>query len=120
MKSSDFLDLLQAHYGVASDRKLADRLGWDQTRVSKYRTGSREFDDATCAEVAERLELAPAYVMAEIAAERADCTKVRETWEALARMLKDVKPHRAAVLLLAFIGSQAALEGARTAVCILC
>lgn len=124
MKSADFLDLLQRHFGVDSDNKLARCLRWDRVRISKYRTGRREFDDATCAEVADILDLAPAYVMAQIAAERADCTRVREVWQSLARMLEHAGPSKAALVLVCVLfGSMASdfAYGMQTAAdCILC
>jgi transcriptional regulator with XRE-family HTH domain len=91
MKSADFLDALQRKFNVKSDRKLAAQLGWPGARVSKYRTGSREFDEQTCAAVAQLLNVSPAYVMAEIQAERADCTEVKEEWRAVAKMLKGIR-----------------------------
>lgn len=99
MKSADFLDALQRKFRVNSDRKLAAQLGWDRARLSGYRTGRREFDERTCYAVAQLLNVSPAWVMAEIAAERADCTEVRDVWKAMARMLRDVKTHAASVLI---------------------
>ena len=106
MKSRDFLNQLQNHYGVDSDNKLSAIIGWDRTRISMYRTGKREFDDKTCVTVAHILGVPPLYVIGEIKAERESDPEVRDVWIHLADWVtKAAKKGQAAVWALLAVGA---------------
>lgn len=101
MDTNAFLDAVKARHRLSSDYQLAKFLGWRQQRTTDYRNTGRQLDDVACIQVAEALELPPAYVMAEIAAERAKSAEARRYWRQAAALLKQGK---VAVLATAFLG----------------
>ena len=84
MKTVDFLDAIRKAYGLTSDYQLCKFMGWKAPRVSSYRQGRSAFDEYTCIQVAERLHLEPLYVLAAVAAERAQLPDVRSAWRKIA------------------------------------
>jgi len=85
----EFLDAVKHKHGLESDYALAKFLGWRQTRISQYRGGHRELDDNGCVQIAEKLDLPPAHVMACIASRRAENASLRGYWKDAAKLLKD-------------------------------
>lgn len=100
----EFLDAIKDKYELRSDYALAKFMGWRQTRISQYRVGDRELDDDGCVQVAEKLGLPPAHVMACMASRRAENASLRRYWEEAAKLLKD---GTWAVLLAAVLGAGA-------------
>jgi hypothetical protein len=88
MKSADFLDAVKARHGLSTDYQLGKFLRWPQARVSMYRTGKRELDDAACVQIAAALDVPAPYVLACIAAQRAKSAAIKKHWEAAAKLLK--------------------------------
>ncbi len=52
MKSANFLDAIKKKYGIKTDYPLGQILKISPSTISKYRTGQREFHEATCELVA--------------------------------------------------------------------
>ncbi len=115
MNSADFLDAVRRRHKLTSDYQVGKLTGIKPSRISMYRIGKREFDDATCLAFAEALGKAPLYVIAEIQAERAKKPDIKKVWKALARMTKKAK---AAALLIAtpLLSGAFAFVGALSAV----
>lgn len=90
MNTPEILDLARARAGLPSDRKLAKALGMPAARVSQFRTGTRKLDGKTAVKIAELLGEPPAYVLALVAAERADDDGVAREWRRAAKLLKRV------------------------------
>lgn len=112
MKSADFLDAVRARHAIPSDRQLARFLGMTESRISLYRCGRREFGEETALQIAAALELDPGYVFAELAAERAKCTAVRDAWRRLSELARTAPPAIFAVCLVGIIAATAAQEAA--------
>lgn len=98
MNSADFIDMLRAKRELSSDNKVAKYMGMEQSHISSYRTGRREFSDATCAKFAEALELPATYVIAEIHAHRAKDSSVKIIWQNLAETIR--KSHAFVIVVL--------------------
>lgn len=109
MKTIDFLDAIKRRHHLATDYRLGKFLRWPQGRVSMYRTGRREFDDASCVQVARALDLPAAYVLACISAARAKNDETKRAWQDAAKLLKK----GAAAVILATVLALA--QGARPA-----
>lgn len=106
MTTVEFLDAVKRRHGLTSDYQLAKKLAWTPQRLSGYRIGRRELDDEGCVQIAEALELPPAYVMACVAAARAKDASIKKHWLAAARLLKTGTA--AAILVTAGLLSQPA------------
>jgi hypothetical protein len=87
MNTVDFLDLVKRRHNVPSDYALAKLLGVRHQTVSMYRTADSTLGDQTALRVAELLELRPEYVLACVAAERAQVPGVRSAWLRAAQTL---------------------------------
>lgn len=111
MKTTDFLDAVKQRHGLATDYQLAKFLRMPPGRVSMYRTGKRELDDASCVQIAEALELPAPYVLACIAEQRAKSADVKRYWRDAAKLLKSGTA--AALLVAAMVGSQSAPSASR-------
>jgi hypothetical protein len=88
MNTRDFLDAIKARHNLPSDYALGKLTGWRQSRISQYRTSSREIDDDGCLQIAQLLDMPAPYVMACIAAARAKSAEARSAWEKAATLLK--------------------------------
>ena len=91
MKSADFLDAIKKKYGIKTDYRLGRILKISPSRISRYRTGQREFDEATCELVAIELNEPMEFLLAEIQAVRATRTKHEAAWRSLARLAKKAR-----------------------------
>ena len=91
MKSADFLDAIKKKYGIKTDYRLGQILKISPTRISMYRTSTREFDEDTCELVALELDETIEFLLAEIQAIRATRTKHEAAWRRLARVAKKGK-----------------------------
>jgi transcriptional regulator with XRE-family HTH domain len=122
MKTSQYLDLLKAHYDLTSDYQIAKKAGLSTQSVSRYRLNKTSFDDLTAIRIAELLEIEPAKIMADMHALRAKDAETRAVWERLSKTLTSAA---AAIFLGVFVSlatlpaPAVAAEGARV-VCILC
>lgn len=101
LNTVEFLDAVKRRHGLTSDYQLAKRLGWNTQRTSSYRNGRRELDDDACVQIAEALDVPPAYVMACVAAARAKDAAIKKHWEAAAKLLKT----GTAAVILATVGA---------------
>lgn len=119
MNSADFLDAVRERHGLPSDNQAAKLLGIPPARISMYRTGARQFSDETAQTVAAALDADPGYVMAEIAAERAKRSDVKDAWRRLAELARHASPAVAWVSVTGFILATGAREGAQAALGIL-
>ncbi len=88
MKSAEFLDVIKRKYGIKTDYRLGQILKISPTRISMYRTGKREFDEATCELVAIELDEPMEFLLAEIQAVRATRTKHEAAWRRLGRVAR--------------------------------
>ena len=100
MTTIEYIDALRAHLGLSSDYQLARELRVTRSAVSKYRTGQTTADESTALRIAELLNIDPARVLADVAAERARTPEARTVWRRIANSL-------AVVPLFIFIGLQA-------------
>jgi len=91
VKSADFLDTLKKKYGIKTDYRLGEILKISSSRISRYRTGEREFDEATCELVAIELDEPIEFLLAEIQAVRATRTKHEAAWRRLGRVARKGK-----------------------------
>ncbi|HEY0877136.1 MAG TPA: DUF3693 domain-containing protein [Zeimonas sp.] len=84
MRTVEYLDALRKRLHLPSDYAVSKVLNCSRAAVSAYRHGERAFDDTTALRVADLLELPPARVLADMAAERAKDAKVRAVWQRIA------------------------------------
>lgn len=85
--SVELLDAVKQKYRMTSDYQLAKRLGESRNRISNYRVGRSTFDETMALKIAHELDLDEGYVLACIAAERAQHEETRKAWERVARRL---------------------------------
>ena len=86
--TAEFLEALKAARRLPTDYALAKHYGINTQTVSSYRTGRTVPDDAMGVRIAQELNLDPGYVLAQLAAERAERAKndaLAQTWHAIAR-----------------------------------
>ena len=96
----EFLDAVKARHGLTSDYALARLLGVVPSAIYGYRAGRSHLDEGICLTVAKALDVAPGYVLACVAAERAKRTEVARAWRELAKQAAGV----AALVLVAVSG----------------
>lgn len=82
----EFLDAVKAKHGIKSNYALAKLMEQTDTAVARWMHGKNTFSDETAMQVADLLEIDPAYVVACIHAERAKHDKERKMWERIATM----------------------------------
>ena len=82
----EFLNAVKAKYHLPSDGKLALKLGHTRSSVSLLLQGKNYLGDDAAMNVADLLEIDPAYVVACIHAERAKQSKEKKLWERIATM----------------------------------
>jgi len=90
-KTVDFLDAVKATQGIESDYALSPILGLSRAQLSRYRSGNDFMGDLVAMKVAELLKVDPAYVIACLAAERAEAkgqSALAAVWMGLARKYK--------------------------------
>ncbi len=91
MKSADFLDAIKKKYGIKTDYRLGRILKISPSRISRYRTGQREFDEATCELVAIELGESTEFLFTEIQAVRERRTNHDAAWRRLAKLAKKAR-----------------------------
>lgn len=101
--TNDFLDMLKARRGLASDYAVAKFLGCSPSRISNYRSKRSHFGDDEAILMAELLEIDPAYVLANIHAERAKDEVQKRVWKDLVKRLGGTA---AALLLVVCVFSE--------------
>lgn len=87
-----FLDMLREHFKYlsedgktpATDYRVAKVMGWNHATISNYRTGKRQFDDQTCLQVADTLNLHREHVLGCIHYERSKASIMRDFWKGVA------------------------------------
>jgi hypothetical protein len=82
----EFLEEIKAKYGLKSNYALAKKMGQTDTGVARWMHRKGSFSDETCLQVADLLDIDPAYVMACIHAEREKNEKLRALWERIATL----------------------------------
>jgi DNA-binding transcriptional regulator YdaS (Cro superfamily) len=87
MNTVDFLDGIRVKHGLRSDYMVAKLLGVSTQNVSHWRSGSRTMGPDACLKVAELLSIKPEFVLASVAAERAQGPEERSAWERAAAAL---------------------------------
>lgn len=88
--TAGLLDTLRHEKGLTSDYQLARHLHVPQTTISNYRNKKSFPDEVMACRIADELGLPRAYVLACVAAERAERAKnndVAETWRDLAKKM---------------------------------
>lgn len=88
MNSIEILDHIRTRAGIDSDRKVAKAIGMDQARISAIRTGRRKIDGPMAIKFAELAGVPAAYILALVAAERAEDERVALEWRRAAKLLK--------------------------------
>jgi transcriptional regulator with XRE-family HTH domain len=79
-KTQEFLKLAADRLSTPTDYKLAQALGIDKRRISDYKAGCRQADTYAAAQIALAIGRDPLEVIAEIEAENAKTTAIREFW----------------------------------------
>ncbi len=87
MRTNEYLDAVRERLNLSSDYKLAKVLKVHQTTISNYRHGRSAIADDVAVRVAELLQLDPARVLADMAAERSSSDQVRAIWSRVAATL---------------------------------
>ena len=95
--TNEYLDALKIKLGARSDYDLAKKLNYSQSRVSNYRTGRSHFDDDTCLEVAQLLDLPAIEVVLNVHAERSTNPLIKASFSDVLRRIGQT----AAMLLFA-------------------
>lgn len=92
MFTADFLNDIQAAYGLTSDYQLAKKLGVTPQSIANYRHGRSFFSDEVALKVAHLLELDPLMILACANADRyarQGAPEVFDFWVALANQAID-------------------------------
>jgi len=87
MRTVEYLDAVRAHLGLTSDYQLAKVLKVRGSAVVNWRKGRSNLADDVAVRVAELLQLDPARVLADMAAERSSSEAVRAIWSRVAATL---------------------------------
>lgn len=87
MRTNEYLDAVRERLNLGSDYRLAKVLGVRTQAVSNYRHGRSGMADDVAVKVAELLQLDPARVLADMAAERSSSEEVRAIWSRVAATL---------------------------------
>jgi hypothetical protein len=104
MKTVDFLDAVKTRHDIPSDYALAAFLGTSRQALSNHRNG-RPLSDELALAVAQKLGVAPGYVLACVHAERATDDTLAKVWMGLAKAAKRSGAAAAcAILSVAFSG----------------
>lgn len=86
MTTIDFIDAIRRRFDC-SDYRAAQMLGITRSTVSSYRRGKSMMSEEAAIRAAELLDLDPAYVLAEVAAERTPVAAARAVWHQAATRL---------------------------------
>jgi hypothetical protein len=84
MRPSEYLDALRERLKLPSDYALQPVLAVGKSAISRYRHNADTFGEPVALRVAELLQLDPARVLADMAAERAGSDAARSAWRRLA------------------------------------
>ncbi|HLP99251.1 MAG TPA: DUF3693 domain-containing protein [Sideroxyarcus sp.] len=82
----ELLNEVKAKYGLKSNYALARKLGQTDTDVARWMKGKNTLGDAAALNVADLLELDPAYVVACVHAEREKSDALKKVWERIATL----------------------------------
>lgn len=85
-KTIELLEEVKARYGLKSNYALAKKLGQTDTDIARWMKGKNTLGDDAAMQVADLLDLDPAYVVACMHAERAKHESERKLWERIASM----------------------------------
>lgn len=110
MTTIEYIDALRAHLGLSSDYQLARELRVTRSAVSKYRTGQTTADETTALRIAELLNIDPARVLADVAAERSRTPEARTVWRRMAQTFVAVP-----LFVFSMLGASALLHAAQNA-----
>lgn len=100
MKTIDYLEAVRGLTETGSDYAVAKSLGISRQKISGYMNKGITMGPDVCERVAQLLGIPLAAVLADMEAERAKRTPVKEAWEKAAELLRQ----SAAVLLLGLFG----------------
>lgn len=81
--TNDFLDMLKAKRGLASDYALGKLLGYSTSRIGNYRKNRSFLEDDQAVLIAEMLEIDPAIVLASVHYERAKKAEEKAVWKGI-------------------------------------
>lgn len=87
MRTNEYLDAVRERLNLSSDYRLAKVLGVHTTAITNYRHGRSRLADHVAVKVAELLQLDPARVLADMAAERSTSEEVKAIWSRVAATL---------------------------------
>lgn len=87
MDTNALLDAVRARHGLTSDYQLGQLMGWSTGKVCNYRAGRSRLGDESALAVANALGMDAGYVLAVVAAERAQSAAARAAWERAAARL---------------------------------
>jgi transcriptional regulator with XRE-family HTH domain len=105
--TKDLLDAVKARYKLPSDYALAAFLGLTRAHVSKYRCDRESLSDEKAMKVAELLGIDAGYVLALMAAERANRTHNEAALSAWSKVAERLKTCGAAAALLLLVAAPA-------------
>jgi len=108
MKTIDYLEEVRKLTEKKTDYAVAKMIGIPQSKIIAYKKGTT-FGEGACEKVAQVLNIPLAAIMADMEAERAKRTTIREAWEKAADTLRNVA---AVVLLMVFTVGAAPTEAA--------
>jgi len=108
MNTSDYLEAVRALTKTKSDYAIAKALSVPQSQIIGYKKGTT-FGVDMCEKIAEVLNTPIEAVLADMEAERAKRTTIKEAWQRAADMLRNVA---AVVLLMVFTVGAAPTEAA--------
>jgi len=83
--TQELMRALKARLGCRSDYRLALELGVSRATVSTWKRGRAHPGDDIALDIAEILDLDPGYVLACLAAERAESPAVKKAWQQFAK-----------------------------------
>jgi len=113
MLTIEYLDAIKARHNWTSDYRIAKELEISLSLMSKYRNGKSTFGDEICLKVAKLLNINPAQVLIDIAAERTKSSKAAKILHDTAKQLTSA----AASLLLTLSMIYGALAPSESIAC---
>lgn len=87
MKAAEWIDRVKMSRGWDSDYRVAKELGLPRQTVSTYRSRDATMDEQTAFKVAKALEVDPAAIIIDQAAERSKDAAISAALHAVARSL---------------------------------
>lgn len=87
MKAFEWIDRVKKHAGIDSDYGVAKLLGITKQAISTYRRKQSTLDEDAAIKVANALNIQPAGIVLDQAAEHIKCDEIRSTLQEQARRL---------------------------------